>query len=423
MKRFVIAFALTCVCLSASAQDQAAANTLSPAEKSIAKAKEVIAKDPKNFEGYNALALALSRRARETSDPDYYTQAEKALEQSFRISPNNFDGSRTKVWLLLGKHEFAAARKEAIALNARMADDPMTYAFLTDANIELGNYKEAETAAQTLLDIRPGTLPGLTRAAYLRELFGDVDGALDLMSMALESTSPNEVEDRAWIAVQMAHLNLSVGRIDKAETLCRQALQLFPNYHYALANLAKVRIQQQRYPEAVDLLRKRYEQAAHAENMFDLAEALTLAGRNDEAKTAFAEFEHKSLLETDRADNSNHELVMYYADYAHDPVKALQVAQREYDRRKDVFTLDHYAWALHVNGRDREARQQVEAALAVGTHDARMLDHAGEIALALQDTGAARKFLVESITLHTIGSGRADTVLDGMTKTNAQVKP
>jgi tetratricopeptide (TPR) repeat protein len=417
----MIAFVLISACLAASAQQPAATTTLSPAEKSIAKAKEVIAKDPKNFEGYNALALALSRRARETSDPNYYTQAEKTLEQSFALSPNNFDGSRTKVWLMLGKHEFAAARKEGMALNDRMADDPMTYAFLTDANVELGNYKEAETAAQTLLDIRPGTLPGLTRAAYLRELFGDVDGSLDLMNTALESTPPNEVEDRAWILVQMAHLNLSIGQVDKAESLCQQALQIFPAYHYALANLAKVRIEQQRYPEAVDLLRKRYEQAAHAENLFDLAEALTLAGRNEEAKTAFAEFERKSLLETDRADNSNHELVMYYADYAHDPVKALQVAQREYDRRKDVFTLDHYAWALHVNGRDREARPQVEAALSVGIRDARILDHAGEIALALQDTGSARKLLVDSIALHSIGSARADEVLAGMTKTNAQV--
>ena len=43
---------------------------------------------------------------------------------------------------------------------------------------------------------------------------------------------------------------------------------------------------------------------------------------------------------------------MYYADYAKEPAKALDVAQREYARRHDVFTLDCYAWALHVNGQD-----------------------------------------------------------------------
>ena len=80
-----------------------------PAERSILQAKWLIEKNPKDFEAYNALALALSRRARETSDVNYYAQAEEALQKSFAISTDNFDGERTHVWLLLGKHEFAAA--------------------------------------------------------------------------------------------------------------------------------------------------------------------------------------------------------------------------------------------------------------------------------------------------------------------------
>jgi len=97
---------------------------------------------------------------------------------------------QTHVWLLLGKHEFAAAREEARKLNKKMPDDVMVYGFLTDANIELGNYKEAEDSAQLMLDLRPGNLPGLTRAAYLRELFGDLDGSVELMNMAYQSTPP-----------------------------------------------------------------------------------------------------------------------------------------------------------------------------------------------------------------------------------------
>src|ERR1700761_1359815 len=73
---------------------------LSPAEKSMAQANRLIAKKPQNFEAYNALALALSRRARETSDITYYTQADEALRQSFVLAPDNFDGARIQVWLL-----------------------------------------------------------------------------------------------------------------------------------------------------------------------------------------------------------------------------------------------------------------------------------------------------------------------------------
>ncbi|MFY9562182.1 MAG: tetratricopeptide repeat protein [Terriglobales bacterium] len=413
MKRMAALLMMLMTAMAALAQTSSPATEakLSPAEQSIANANRLIEKNSKNFEAYTALALALSRRARETSDVKFYAQAEDALKKSFEISPGNFDGERTHVWLLLGKHEFAAAREEAQKLNKKMPDDVMLYGFLTDANVELGNYKEAEEAAQWMLDLRPGNLPGMTRAAYLRELFGDVDGALELMNMAYQSTPPSEVEDAAWIVTQMAHLNLMVGKTGEAEKQLRQALTLFPGYHYALGNLAKLRIQQKRYDEAVDLLRQRYSAAPHAENLYDLAEALQLAGRTDEAGKAFAEFEQKSLAESGRADNSNHELILYYAEYAKQPAKALEVAQREYARRQDVFTLDCYAWALHVNGQDQGARKQIDAALAVGVRDARILRHAGEIALALRDRPAAEKYLQQSAELNSLGSEQARAVL------------
>jgi tetratricopeptide (TPR) repeat protein len=384
---------------------------LSPAEQSMAVARKLIEKNPKNFEAYNALALALSRRARETSDVNFYAQAETALQKSFEISPGNFDGERIHVWLLLGKHEFVQALPEAAKLNKKMPDDVMVYGFLTDANVELGNYKDAENACQRMLDLRTGNLPGITRAAYLRELFGDTEGSLELMHMALQSTPPTQAEDGAWIVTQMAHLDLATGNLDKAENELHQALAMFPGYHYALGNLAKVRIQQKRYGEAVALLQQRYEAAPHAENLYDLAEALQLAGRSDEAQKDFAEFERKSLLETNRADNSNHELVFYYTDHANQPAKAIEVAKREMARRHDVFTLDAYAWALYGDGQYGEARKQIETALAVGIRDAKMFRHAGEIALRAGDRLAAERYLREAAELNSLGSEQARMTL------------
>lgn len=387
---------------------------LSPAERTMAQAQTLIEKNPKDFEAYNALALALSRRARETSDVKFYGQAEEALQKSFAISPDNFDGRRIHVWLLLGKHEFAAALEEAKKLNQRMPDDIMVYGFLTDANAELGNYSDAEHAAQWMLDLKPGNIPGLTRAAYLRELFGDVDGALELMNMAYESTPPNESEDNAWILTQMAHLRLTAGKIDEAERLCQQALTIFPGYHYALGNLAKVRIQQKRYDEAVDLQEQRYQAAPHAENLYELAEALQLAGRASEANQDFADFEQKSIAESVRADNSNRELIFYYADHANMPAKALEVAQKEFTRRHDVYTLDAYAWALHVNGEDQQARPQIDAALAVGIRDAKLLRHAAEIALKQGDKAGAEKYLKQAAELSPTNAENARPVVAGL---------
>jgi tetratricopeptide (TPR) repeat protein len=402
---------LSTAAIFAQGSNSLAERNFSPAELAIAQATKLIGKNPKDFEAYNALALAMSRRAREMSDVRFYAQGEEALHQSFEISPDNFDGKRIQVWLLLGKHEFASALEEAKKLNKKAPDDVMVYGFLTDANVELGNYEDAEVATQWMLNLRPANLPGLTRAAYLRELYGDVEGALELMNMAYQSTPPSELEDAAWILTQMAHLKLAVGKTEEAETLLEQALLRFPGYHYALGNLAKVRIAQRRFREAVDLLQQRYRAAMHAENLYDLAEALELAGRSDEAKAAFQQFEAKSLLESAQADNSNRELIFYYADHAHQPGKALEVAQHEFNVRHDVYTLDAYAWALHLNGRDAEARKQVECALAVGIRDAKLLRRAGEIAISLGDRVAAEHYWQLSAALNAPGSAEAIVAL------------
>jgi tetratricopeptide (TPR) repeat protein len=328
------------------------------------------------YAGYNLLGTSLVRRAQETSDASFYTQAEDAVKKSLEIAPNNFDTEKIQVSILLGEHEYSAALEAAKALNERVPDDVMVYGLLTDANVELGNYKDAEDSAQWMLNLRPGNLPALTRAAHLRELFGDTEGAYELMELAYQSAPPTETGERAWILTQMGHLRFASGSTDAAEKLFQQALTFFPSYPSAVGNLAEIRITQKRYAEAVVLLQQRYQSVPRAENLYDLGEALQQAGRDGEAHRAFADFETKSLLESNRKDNSNCKLVFYYADHAQQPAKALKVAQQEYAWRHDVYTLDAYGWALHVNGQNAEARKQIETALAVGIRDAKLFHHA-----------------------------------------------
>jgi len=357
-----------------------AAFAATPAETAIQKAQAEIAKHPDHAPYYNALAMAYARRARETSDVQFYAQAEETLKRSFAIAPDNYEGLKTQAWLQLGRHEFAKALETATKLNQKTPDDVIVYGYLVDANVELGNYKAAVAAAQWMLDLRAGNIPGLTRAGYLRELHGNLPGALELMQMAFDSTATNETEDRAWLLTQMAHLNVVAGDLAKAEMYANGALSLFPNYHYALGTLAQIRVAQKRYDEAVTLLRTRYAAAPHAENLYALAEALELAGQKEEAEKDFAEFEKKSLAETNITDNSNHELIAYYVDHAHQPAKALEVARRELNRRKDVFTLDCYAWALAASGDYETANAEIQKAVQVGVKDPKILMHAGVIA-------------------------------------------
>jgi len=376
-----------------------------PAERKIAAARKSIEADPSRYERHAELALAFARRARETSDPAWYDQAQAAVERSFSLAPGNLEAERARIWVLLGRHEFAKALERAQALNRRVPDDLMGYAFLVDANTELGNYGAAEQAAQWLLDLRPGNVAGLTRVAYLRELFGDPEGALELMHTALRRISPDEVEDRAWVLTQIAHLHLMVGRTDPADSALAQALALFPDYHYALASLARVRTAQGRAAESVALLRRRYQSAPHPENLFEVGEALQRAGQPEEAARTFEAFERAARVEMHRVDNANRQLALYYAEYARQPQRGLEIAQREVERRQDVHTLDVYAWTLYRSGRYDDAEAQIARALEVGVREAGMLYRAGVIAMGANDRNAAAVRLKESLAL----SGHAPT--------------
>lgn len=383
MTRTILTGILFCAILAA----ETAVAPLSPAEISIRKAQQDIAKKPDHYPYYNGLAMAYARRARETSDVTYYAKAEETLERSFAIAPDNYEGLKVKTWLLLGRHEFGKALVLAKDLNKRMPDDVTVYGYLADANTELGNYKDAVDAIQWMLDLRPANVAGLTRAAYQRELHGDLSGALELMQMAYDATPYQELEDRAWLLTQMAHLQFVDGNPDKAETYARGALDLFPEYHYALGALGQIRAAQGKFDEAVDYFEKRYQAAPHAENLYALAEALERAGHHAEADTAFAVFEQKALAESVQADNANHELIAYYADFAHQPGKALELAERELARRHDVYTMETHAWALATSGKYAAANQEIRQAVALGVKDPKILEHARTIAQHLGDAG------------------------------------
>jgi len=352
---------------------------LTPAEIGIQKAQGEIAKHGDSYPSYNSLAMAYARRARETADAAYYAKAEETLKKSFAIQPDNFEGLKAETYLLLGRREFAKALEVAKKLNKQTPDDVALYGYIADAEAELGNYKDAVDAAQWMLNLRPGNIGGLTRAGYLREVYGDLDGAMEVLRMAYDAMPFQESEERAWLLTQMAHVKLTGGDTKDAEALANSALSVFPNYHYAEESLGQIRMAQRQYPEAVTLFRKLYAAAPQAENLFAVGEALHMAGEKEQASKAFADFERQALKDSATADNANHELIVYYIEYAKEPAKALRLAEQEAARRHDVYTLDSYAWSLAANGDYAHAQEQMQKALATGVKDPRILEHARAI--------------------------------------------
>ncbi|MGA8104658.1 MAG: tetratricopeptide repeat protein, partial [Candidatus Acidiferrales bacterium] len=199
-------------------------NTATPAQQKIAWAEAAIKAHPDHSQPYNDLAVAYVQRVRETADPSYYVQAETLVQKSFQITPDSREGQKARLMILLGRGEFTQALGLAKELNKKTPDDVLVYGFIGDAAIGLGDYSEAEEAAQWMLDMRPGNVPGLLRGATLRRLYGDTHGATDFFSQAYQQMAPTQTEELAWTLTQMADLQLSTGDMDGAEKLLHSAL-------------------------------------------------------------------------------------------------------------------------------------------------------------------------------------------------------
>src|SRR5260370_41455814 len=115
---------ILCLVLSLSAlglaEESPKSTASSPAQQKITAARSAIQKNPGKYFPYNDLAMAFVQRARETADPTLCDQAEEALHNSLRIDPNNFDGRKLEIAILLGQQEFEKARDKARALNRKV---------------------------------------------------------------------------------------------------------------------------------------------------------------------------------------------------------------------------------------------------------------------------------------------------------------
>lgn len=351
---------------------------MTPAEMQIQTARARIEAGGTGARAYDSLAIGLTRRARETGDVSYYDEAIEALDEALRLYPRDEGTIRTSAWVRMGRHEFATAYEIACRYAQVHPDDAWNLSVMGDALMELGRYDEAEGAYQRMVDLRPGPA-SYSRVAYARELRGDVSGALELMRMALGATDLRETEDRAWLLVQVGHLQDLAEDLPAAEASYRESLGLFPDYHYALAALAEACLRDGRTEQALALAQAALDAAPHAERYLLLADTLAALGRAAEARRAADQFETLALANMTRNDNENHDLVLYYLDRRPDPSRALAIARHEAGLRQDVQTMDRLALALHRNGKRHAARRVMARVLATGTRDPLILEHAAEI--------------------------------------------
>ena len=353
---------------------------------------------PDDWEAYSQLGMAYLQKSRETGDPTYYQKAEVALKEALSRQPEDYAAISGMGALALARHQFSAALDWAERARQINPARPYAYGVIADAQIELGRYEEAIQTLQTMADIRPD-MSSYSRISYVRELYGDLDGATEMMQMAVDSGVPNS-ESTAWARTQLGHLYFNRGRLEQAETEYLRTLEGFPGYVYALAGLGRVRAAQGRIEEAISMI-------AEASEATPLPEFIILLGDvyQDSGEAEAAREQHELLGVIRKLYQANGvdmdlEIALFNADHHIDLEMTLLQARQAYERRPGVYAADVLAWTFYKTGHYEEARTFSDRALRLGSKDPLKLFHAGMISCRLGDYDRARRDLEVALAIN-----------------------
>jgi tetratricopeptide (TPR) repeat protein len=359
--------------------------------KQIARAQEQARAGSDSFAALEKLGWLFVAKARVSFDPGFYKLAEQCGLAMSSLRMHSPEALLLRGHALQNLHRFKEAEPLARELVARrgLAFD---YGLLGDVLMEQGRLDEAVTVYQQMADIKPD-LHAYTRAAHIRWLKGDLEGAIEMMQLAAQAASPRDAESAAWVYSRMALYQLQADDFAQSLRYNDAALQFESNYPPALLVRGKVFLAQGKNSDAVAALSIAEAANPLPEYQWVLAESLRAANREKEATQV------EGLLRERGAAADPRTFALYLASSGGDAANALRLSTAELETRADVFTYDALAWSLAAAGRWSEASTNMQRALAEGTQDARLFFHAAIIASKTMQSSEAEKFVRQAAAI------------------------
>ncbi len=335
------------------------------------------------------LAKTFMQEGRVTGNFSYYNKAAlDMVDLVLKKDPSHLEAICLKAMTFLSQHRFAEAKE--LAENARKLSPhySFVYGLLCDANVELGNYTEAVASADKMVSTRPD-IRSYSRVSYLREIHGDVPGAIEAIQLAVSAGYPG-AEDKSWARMVLAHLYEDSNALDKAEEQYQIALTERPDYPFALAGLGKIARYKKDYPKAIEYFEKAKTVMADASFFEELIDLYRLNGQNEKADEC-ARITIDALL-SDNISAAKDKSLGHYSDMelaqlylkTNQLDKALQHAKSEQQRRpENIDACETLATVLFKMGKATEAAPLIENALRTNSQKPERLVLAGQVKIAL----------------------------------------
>ncbi len=356
---------------------------IKPIDQEIARQQALVVSSSSSANALERLGWTFIRKARVSFDAGFYNLAEQCAACMEARGLKGPDALLLRAHALQSLHRFRDAETTAREL-VRLRKRPFDYGVLGDVLMDQGKVREGAAAYQKMVDLRPD-LQSYARAAHVRWLTGDLDGAIQLIKLATAAGSPNAPETGAWVFTRLALYQFQRNATKSALESCAAALALESDYAPAMLIRGRILLALNRTADALIELQHAAELNPLPEYQWAVADALAATGARDTAEQIESKITESS--EDPRT------ISLFLATRHEDVDRAVQLAQQELSNRGDVFTHDALAWALAAAGRTTEAQQHATQALSQGTADPRLFLHAGIIAALNNDKRQAKRLL------------------------------
>ena len=339
---------------------------------------------------YAALGEAYLQRARESGDPGFYSRAGRSFGAALRRDARDVDAVLGAGTLAGLRHDFREQLRRGREAQRLVPGLVSPLPEIVDAQIELGRYGAAERTLQQLLDVKPN-LTSYSRVSYLRELTGDLPGAVATMRLA-ESAGGGDPENVAYVQVLLGDLQLQRGRVAAARLAYTAALRSLPGYPAGTVGLARADAAGGDLGRAAARLRRAAARLPLTTTLSLLAQVEQARGRESAAEASLAAARAQQQLYAAAATLPDAERVMFEADYG-DARRAVELGRQVWERAPSIRSADALAWA-HVRAGDPEAGVAwARRALRTGSRDALYHLHAAvALTRAGQPKAAGRHF-------------------------------
>lgn len=350
-------------------------------------------RDPTGATDLARLSALYLQRSRETGDPSDARRAEAAARRSLRNRGSRNDAAAQVLSAsLLSQHRFDEALVVAKRLRDRNPDVPSLRAAAGEIAMELGQYDSARVTFDSLAGAR-NDLSVAPRLARWAEIEGRTGEARWLMRSALKTalaTPHLPREQLAWLWLRNGDLDLRSGRYVVADSEYRAGLATHPGDYRLLAAIARLAAAQRNWKAAIAAGESAIAASLDPATLGILSDAYTALG--DSAKAN--EYDRVLDVAVLKQPGAYHRAwSLFLLDHRRHVATVYRKVQTELRTRHDIYGYDLLAWALHIQGRDVEARAAMAKALSQGTQDAQLFHHAAEIERSLGNSAKANELV------------------------------